>query len=124
MPRLVITGAPRAGKTTLSAEIAPEADHTDAFRHQGDFPKQEQTVAALFDRPDGWTVEGVTATRALRRWLRENPRGRPADRIIYLHTPYLPLSKQQENMRKGLDTVWREILPELRRRGVEIEERR
>ena len=67
-------------------------------------------------------VEGVAVPRAIRKWLARNPEGKPVDRVVWLGSPRLELSKGQTTMAKGCNTVWQQILPELRARGVEIVE--
>lgn len=67
--KLLITGAPHAGKTTLAAELAAELHlplvHTDDWRH---LPWEQQKYA-VYDAVkdlDAVIVEGVTAVRILR----------------------------------------------------------
>lgn len=59
--------------------------------------------------------------RALRKWLLRNPRGgKPADLIVVLRMPVEDRIPEQDAMARGVETVWRQIEPELRRRGVTI----
>jgi hypothetical protein len=65
-------------------------------------------------------IEGVIVPRALRKWLAIHSEGKPADEVILLQSPKVPISANQARMAKGCDTVWREIEPELVKRGVKI----
>lgn len=72
----------------------------------------------------------MACARALRKWLAVNPRPphrhlredvtRPCDEIIVLTVAHVELTPGQRSMAKGCATVWAEIEPELRRRGVTI----
>lgn len=76
-------------------------------------------VARWMAESGPWVIEGVATPRALRKWLKANPgAATPADRIVWLDRPFEKLSPGQETMTKGVATVWREVLPELQRRGV------
>jgi hypothetical protein len=104
--RVIITGGPKTGKTTMARSAVA-------------------TVSRWLDRPGPWVIEGVTGVRALRHWLRGHQGQKPpVDRVIYLRTPYVPLSKGQANMAKGVETVWQQILPELRRWHIDIQQPR
>lgn len=120
MTRTVIVGGPKTGKTTLAVRMGGEVIHTDIFALGGaDFSAQSEAAATLLGREGDWTMEGVTAVRALRKWMEENP-GKPCDDVICLSVPHENLSPGQRSLGRGCDTVFLEILPELRRRGVEI----
>lgn len=122
--RVVLTGSPRAGKTTASEAIAAElgvvARHTDSLIDSHKWGEDSIEVATWFDAPGPWVVEGVTCVRALRKWLAAHPHGKPCD-VVQLHQrPHVELSKGQESMRKGIVTIWAGLLPELLLRGVEV----
>ena len=117
--RLLIAGVPRSGKTTLAGE---GAGHTDDYIDLG-WGEASLSVSYLFDAVGPWTIEGVAIPRALRKWLVQNPTGKPADKVIFLNEPFGELSKGQLSMAKGCRTVWLQVVDELRERGVEIEER-
>lgn len=131
--RLCIIGGPKTGKTTLAAELAasrgPLAVGTaeGAFRvrssdeamHLG-WSEASAEVALWLDNAGPWIVEGVAVPRALRKWLAAHAEGKPCDIVLVLTTAHIELSKGQAAMGKGVATVWAEVLPELRRRGVEV----
>lgn len=125
MTRLVITGVPRAGKTTLARDLAVgfEPRHTDDLisASVGWSEVSEIVASRWFPLPGPYVIEGVAAVRALRKWLASHPEGMPCDRVIWLDTPLLPLTRGQEIMAKGCRTVWREVEPELLARGVHVE---
>jgi len=117
--RVVICGGPNSGKTTLANSMNRFVRHTDDLMSLGWSPASE-AASAWFDAPGLWVVEGVAAPRALRKWLKRNPEGKPCDEVIYLTAIHGSLSEGQSRMRKGVKTVFLQILPELHSRGVEI----
>lgn len=124
MSRIIVIGGPRTGKTTfakdLSQRLGHPMKHTDDLIGKLDWSGASMYASSWFDAPGPWIVEGVAAVRALRKWLAAND-GIPCDRIYWLSRARLELTPGQAAMAKGCHTVWREILPELRRRGVAIE---
>lgn len=121
--RIVIAGGPRTGKTTRSTELAAQlgctAHHTDDTIGAG-WSDASAAAADWFDRAAPWIVEGVTAVRALRKWMAANE-GRPCDRVIWLVEPFVELSRHQAAMAKGCSTIWDDVEAELVGRGVVIE---
>lgn len=117
----VIVGGPKTGKTTRAIAGGGEIIHTDHFTTAGDFSAQSAKAAEHLGTPGEWTMEGVTAVRALRKWLQAHPDGKPCDRVVWLDQPRAQLSPGQQSLAKGCATVWRAIAPELRRRGVVVE---
>ncbi len=122
--RIIIAGVPRSGKTTFALTLAARtlvpAKHTDDLIGQFDWSEASAHAATWFDAPGPWIVEGVAAGRALRKWLVLHD-GLPCDRIFWFETPHVQLTTGQGAMAKGCVSVWGEILPDLRRRGVAIE---
>lgn len=121
--RTVIIGGPRTGKTTRATK---EADGgtiiaTDSFMGAGGFSDQSEKAAEQLGIGGDWTMEGVTAVRALRKWLKAHPTGKPCDRVIRLSRAVVSQTDGQARLGKGCDTVYLEIESELRRRGVAIE---
>jgi len=116
--RIVIAGVPRAGKTTLAG---PCARHTDDLIRM-EWHVVSDTVATWLDLPGPWIVEGVRAVHALRKWLAAHPEGKPCDRVVWLGTPRVPLTRGQDVLAKGCLTVWREVRPLLLARNVQVEE--
>lgn len=85
-----------------------------------DWDSAAEEVAKWIDDGDGWVIEGVMAVRGLRQWLADNP-GKALDAtVILLAEPRLPLSPRQSAMAKGVQTVWNEILPDLKSRGATV----
>ena len=126
MTRLLITGGPRTGKTTLANSLERDGarvGHTDDLIASHDWSEASDRVAEWMNAPGPWVIEGVAVVRALRKWLAAHPAGAPCDRIVLLSKPLEPLTPGQAAMAKGLLTVWDEIRPELHRRNVEIEVR-
>jgi broad-specificity NMP kinase len=131
--RICITGGPRTGKTTLAESTSSRAlVHCDRYIDDPQFttlPKDEQWsaisahVASIIAAPGPYVIEGVQVARALRKALAARPDAKPCDRLIILNTPHVDLTAGQASMAKGVRTVLEEILPALRRLGVEIEER-
>lgn len=117
--RLVILGGPKTGKTTLAKSMTLPVKHTDDVMHLG-WSEASEMVATWFDEPGPWVIEGVACARALRKWLAANE-GQPCDTIIICTEALVPLTTGQRSMAKGVMTVLAEILPELTRRGVEIQ---
>lgn len=125
MSRVVVVGGPRTGKTTLamrmSATTGHKAMHTDSLIGEHDWSGASLLVSSWFDQPGPWIVEGVAAVRALRKWLAANPDGKPCDRVIVCQSPRVELTPGQSAMSRGHSTIWAEVEPLLRRRGVAIE---
>lgn len=148
--KILITGAVKAGKTTLasklamsmvpaekliknqqSTEQAPPVPGdgiigipiicTDELIGKMDWSAESEEVAKWFDRPDSFICEGATVVRALRKWLAGHPTGKPADKVIYLLTPHEELTKGQLASCKAQMTIWKQIADELQARGVEVE---
>ena len=130
--RILITGSPKSGKTTLSREIGDSLYNYSRF-HTDDLispDKQNWSEVSQIVSDKLYTMlhnsfiyEGVAIPRALRKFLNEYSeyREKPCDLIIYMPNPRIRLTKGQESMRKGVETVWREILPQLISLGVRIE---
>jgi hypothetical protein len=128
--RILIAGGPKTGKTTLAEKLREElglkepdifCGHDEELVGKMDWSAQSAEVATWFDTPDPWIIEGVSVGRALRKWLKAHPEGKPADRVIYLKKPVVKIEKAQETMAKGCWTVWSEIYPEILRRGIQVE---
>lgn len=81
-------------------------------------------AALWLEQPGPWVCENVAMARALRKWLLTHPTGVPADLIIQLNTQVAERVPGQSVMARGCFTVWREIQPELTRRGAKILESR
>ncbi len=121
--RVVICGGPRTGKTRMATTRfgSPyRVRHADSLRFTHLWSDASVEVARWFDSPGPGVVEGVATVRALRKWLRLNP-GRPCDSVLYLSEPLVEREKVgQRALARGVETVWREVWPELSRRGVAV----
>ena len=123
--RIVIAGGPRCGKTTYAAELARPSGltvlHTDDLIGTRDWSEASTQVALWFQRSGPWIIEGVSAVRALRKWLQMYSFGKPCDLVVYMPTPFVGLDGGQRSMQKGCDKVWGEIVGALVVRGVKIQ---
>lgn len=122
--KIAIAGVPRAGKSTRAKKIAlavGELRSTDALKEVGDWSRESEIAAAMFDEDAAFVMEGMVVPRALRKWLASHPEGRPVDEVLWMGEPKIETTKGQNAMGKGALTVMREILPELKRRGVNVE---
>lgn len=135
--RLCITGGPKTGKTTLALKLAnPGAEgpldpslpsqipliHGDDYLSLG-WSESTDHLAVLLQMSEPWIMEGVQIPRAIRKALKNDPDTKPCDKLILLVTrrdgehP----KQGQESMRKGIQTVLAEILPDLERLGVIVQ---
>ncbi len=125
--RLVIAGVPKAGKTTLGQTLrdlngkgGSFLRHTDDLIETHSWSAVSAEVAIWFDEPGPWIIEGVATVRALRKWMKREPEGKPCDAVMWMPTPLEVLEGRVLGLAKGCGTVWEEILPELVSRGVQI----
>jgi GTPase SAR1 family protein len=138
MTRIVITGGPRTGKTTLANRLADEngdptgitVAHTDDLiaqcAHLGKdaWSEGSRLASEWLNAPGPWIIEGVALARALRKWREAHPGEPPAvDKVIRLTEPHVALPKGQAAMTKGEETVWREIESWILHAGVPVEYR-
>ncbi len=113
--RIAVTGGPKTGKTT-SVRGMEGVRHTD--NAGADWEVASDTASKWFSDPTVNVIEGVLVPHALRKWLRTNHYGKPVDEVVIMRGAHRSLSKGQRSMTKGVNTVMREIAPELQRRGV------
>ncbi len=131
--RLVIAGVPKAGKTMIANALgelngkSPTVRHTDELIETHKWGDDSVEVAKWFDEPGIWIIEGVSAVRALRKWMRGDEHrglphheGKPCDAVLWLGDPIVELEGRVAGMAKGCHTVWRDVEPMLIERGVEI----
>lgn len=147
--RIVITGGPRTGKTSLAQHLGQgdlwDADnghelgmgpplrretvrHTDdlleSLKHLGKeaWSAASAEVVKWMDEPGPWIIEGVAVSRALWKWRAAHPGERPpVDRVIYCRTPFERLTKAHETMAKGVRAVHDEVEPWLNEHAITTE---
>ena len=120
--RLVICGGPRTGKTTLATllGLAGVTRHTDDLLAAHPTRDGLARACAAWLAQDGpWVVEGTAGALGLRSWLLAHP-GAPCERVVHCGTPWVERTPAQVALAHGLERVWGEVLPLLRRRGVEV----
>jgi hypothetical protein len=115
--KIAIAGVPKAGKTTHALSLGTQFRSTDSLIPKG-WSEASDEAASWF--ADDGIVEGVAVPRALRKWLAENPEGRPVDEVHWLGVPRHDLTPGQNSMARGCQTIFEEIRPELLKRGVKI----
>lgn len=126
MERILITGGPKTGKSTLAKDVSQKT----GAKHYCTDPRSmcDEGVTGIPDYLDwsggslfvseNWLgkrqlIEGVAIPRALRKYHRNNPGlPPPCDKLIVLETEHEPLTKGQESMKKGLLKVLKEVLDE------------
>lgn len=125
MPRIVICGGARAGKTTLahrlSAETGLRVISTDSYIGVPWDSVPEVVILSIKHAPD-WILEGVQAARVLRRWLRTAPDEAQVTRVYWLGRPVVERTGKQESSAKGVSTVFESIRGELLTRNIPIVE--
>jgi len=77
-------------------------------------------VVGWFDFPGPWIIEGVTALRALRKWLKAHKEGKPCDIVYFFMCDHGLHSTGLVNMAKTQHKIWVEIRDELTARGIEL----
>lgn len=124
--KICITGAPKTGKTTLAcAMLCNQLYHCDDYINMGWSESSAYAAGLMAGAHSSWLMEGVQVPRALRKFIEAHPGVKPCDRLVILRNePYEPPTPGRRSMAKSIETVLAEILPEMRRLGVEIEERR
>lgn len=128
--KIVITGGPWCGKTTLSREVQrqwatthhPHIWHTDYLMlvfGKDQWSEQSEEAMKWLYQPGPWVMEGVTMVRALRKWIKYNL-AKPCDIVYYLNRPHTELTPRQQGLLIGVHTIWKEIEVSLLSRGVDI----
>lgn len=105
--RIGITGAPKAGKSTLTARIRDRAVlHTDDWIDAGWAEAPLEVIKAAALQPTLLVVEGVIVPRAIRKGL-------PLDALLWLPKPLIALSTRQAAMAQSQLTVLEGLSPRL-----------
>lgn len=98
-PRVVITGAPRTGKTSLSLQVRDRPVlHTDDWMHLAEWRDLPEMVKVEAEKLPLFVIEGVRAADVLRSGL-------VADAVIVLDVPKVVQTDRQEAMGTGVETV-------------------
>lgn len=125
MTIVLVAGGPRAGKTTFAAALADklglQVRHTDDLIKTHEWSAASLEASKWLDGPPA-IIEGVAVVRAVRKWLVSHPAGKPCDRFYWAGNPKQTLVPGQARMFSECRKVLAEILPELRRRGVSVEQ--
>jgi energy-coupling factor transporter ATP-binding protein EcfA2 len=113
--RVVITGHPHSGKTTLAEAFSSIVKHTDDLIESHEWSSQSEAASYWFDISVPFVLEGCAIPRALRKWkLRHPGSAPPMDVFIYLERERLTPQA------KGIETVMRDLWPWLTESGIMI----
>jgi adenylate kinase family enzyme len=118
--KIIITGDPLTGKSTLARSLCLPIKHTDNLT--GSWEERLEATMRWFSEPGPCIIAGVVCPYALVEWLKIHS-GKPADKIIWLSKHLVLQLPKHRNMSKGMHTVWARIEPVLKQRGVEIDRR-
>ncbi len=120
--RILIAGPPRVGKTTLAGKLATQLGikplHTDDLIGKHAWSGASDETRLWIEQPGPWVIEGCAIVRAIRKWLRIHPEGKPSDALYLSTTARVTLSKGQATTTKGHASVWADVKDELDRRGL------
>lgn len=123
--RILIAGGPRTGKTTeglaLARGLGVGLRSTDELIPEG-WSASSLIASKWMNAPGPWVIEGVAVVRALRKWMAAHHEDEPipADLLLWRDVALRELTPGQQALAKGVSTVMRSIVPELRRRGLVI----
>lgn len=123
MMKIAIGGMPRSGKTTLARKLSIEfgitVRHTDDLVSSHAWSAASEAIADWFNAPGSFIIEGVTVSRALRKWRAQHPHeAPPVNRCIFLNQPHVPLTSAQSAMAMGVELIHSELADWLRTHGV------
>ena len=115
--RILVSGGPKVGKTTLAATFGAHVMHTDMLPG---WSEASAKAAEWMLQPGPWVIEGTAVVRAVRKFI-HNSVAKPCDIFMYGINPKVPRSAGQISMAKGCETIFREVVAELISRGVIVE---
>lgn len=139
MPRIVVIGAPRTGKSTYATKLARQLGvhlvstgkrtdapegliSTDNYIRRGSFEEVPGLIIKDLRGRKDFVLEGTQAARVLRRWFRDEKDPPPIDKVIFVgNRPWITHNKGQAAMGKAVRTVFREVEPLLKAAGVPVE---
>jgi hypothetical protein len=138
MPRIVVIGGPRTGKTTYATKLARQlgvhlastgkrTEHegglvsTDNYLDRGTYDDLPDRVIADLRKRDSFVLEGTQAARVVRRWLKQSPDEPRLDKALVFNRPWVKRNPRQESTAKGVRTTLRDLLPMLERAGIQVE---
>ncbi len=137
MPRIVVIGGPRTGKTTYATKLAKQLGchlgstgkrteqeeglvSTDNYMKRADWKTLPDVILKDLKPRESWVLEGTQAARVLRRALREDPSFR-VDKVLVFGRPWVARNPGQEAMAKGVRTILADMMPLLEKAGIEVE---
>lgn len=120
--RTIICGGPRSGKTLLarSGRFPGAVHETDSLIGIYSWGKDSEEVCNWMSMRGPWIIEGTTCARALRKWPEMRAEPLPIEIVVFILGHNQPLTSGQESMRKGILTVFRDVLPELQRQNIPV----
>ncbi len=122
--RVLLCGGPRTGKSTLAVRLGERHNipvkFGDSLVGHMEWSDASKEVASWIDNSQEWIIEGVVAVRALRKWLAAHPDEYLDAAIVYFRDHIQVPTDKQISMAKGIRTIWKEIEPELVKRGCKI----
>lgn len=113
--KLLIIGVPRAGKTTKALDVLSTMDsigggtriiHTDDLAKKYEWSVFSDKVCDLLKQDGPWIIEGCSAVRGLRKYLKEG--NTPDFEIMWLGKAHIPLVSKQIGFAASLKTMWKE----------------
>ncbi len=138
MPRIVVLGGPRTGKTTYATKLAKKLGvhlgstgkrteqedglvSTDNYMKRANWATLPDVIIKDLKNREDWVLEGTQAARVLRRWLKEDINGPKVDKVLVFNKPWVTRSGGQEAMAKGVRTILKDLQPLLAKAGIEVE---
>lgn len=122
--QIIICGAPRTGKSTLAVRAGERyglpVKFGDSLVGSHEWSDASLEVSTWIDDPGNWIIDGVVSVRAIRKWLNRNQTMSLGALVVYLRDPIQVQTDKQRSMSKAIETIWREIEPELIARGTKI----